>query len=108
MEASADRFIFPYYRAHRCRVGGVSWVAVRFWVRTYRTPYLLERRMELRGAEPALFLDERLVNEGAETLAPMWGHHPAFGPPFLQAGCRVDLPDCQAGSAPGRAPSYAS
>ena len=24
----------------------------------------------------------------------MWGHHPAFGPPFLDESCRIDLPPC--------------
>ena len=26
----------------------------------------------------------------------MWGHHPAFGPPFLDASCRIDVPPCRA------------
>jgi len=24
----------------------------------------------------------------------MWGHHPAFGPPFLSEDCIIDLPTC--------------
>jgi hypothetical protein len=30
----------------------------------------------------------------------MWGHHPAFSAPFLDAGCRIDLPRCNWSAAP--------
>jgi hypothetical protein len=72
----------------------VDEVAVRFSVRTQRTPFLLERTMTLRGDEPVLYLDGRLVNTGAVDMAYSWGHHPGFGPPFVEEGCRIDLPPC--------------
>ena len=37
-------------------------------------------------------LEETLVNEGEEVVPYVWGHHPAFGPPFLAPGCRLELP----------------
>lgn len=67
-------------------------VAVRTWVRLYRSPLMLERTMALRRGVAALFIHERLVNESANDFAIMWGHHPAFGEPFLDENCVVDTP----------------
>lgn len=64
-------------------------VAVRCRVRGLRTPFVLERTMNIRDDRPALFLDERLCNESDEDLDLMWGHHVAFGRPFLDAGARI-------------------
>jgi len=64
-------------------------VAVTFEVDLQGTPLRLRRRMTLRGDLPALVLDERVSNLGAVPLDVMWGHHPAFGAPFLKAGCRI-------------------
>ena len=65
---------------------------VTFDVRPFRTPFYLTRRMTLRSGEAVLTMDETLTNEGGETMDLMWGHHPAFGAPFLSEACRVDLP----------------
>jgi galactose mutarotase-like enzyme len=67
-------------------------VKVTFSVRPFRSPYYLQREMTLKQNEPMLILEESLTNEGRETLQYMWGHHPAFGAPFLNESCRVDLP----------------
>ncbi len=69
-------------------------VAVRFSVRTQRTPFFLQRTVSLTGEEPVLFVDGRLVNEGNVEISYSWGHHPGFGPPFLEGGCRIDMPEC--------------
>jgi len=66
--------------------------AVRFSVRTTRTPFRVERLMRLEAGRPVLVLEERVTNEGAEEMALMWGHHPAFGAPFLSGACVLDLP----------------
>jgi hypothetical protein len=66
-------------------------VELELTVRTYRSPLQLVRRMSLRGAQPALFLAERLENESPGEFAIMWGHHPAFGAPFLDETCSVNL-----------------
>lgn len=70
-------------------------VEVEFSVETLRTPFRLERRMALESGAAVLQLRERLVNLGEEELAFAWGHHPAFGPPFLEAGCSIDMPGCE-------------
>jgi hypothetical protein len=67
-------------------------VVVRLRVRTYRTPLLVEKTLSLRRGSATLTIDERLLNEGREPVEVMWGHHPAFGPPFLDESCVVDLP----------------
>ena len=54
-----------------------------------RTPFLLERTMTIRADRAALFLDERLTNESGDDLDLMWGHHVAFGRPFLDRGARI-------------------
>ncbi len=67
-----------------------SCVSVRLTCRTPRSPYLLTRTMTVRSNRPVLEIDEELVNESSDTLDLMWGHHPAFGPPFLDGSCRLD------------------
>ena len=72
-------------------------VSVTFSVRTVRTPFYLEKTLTLNHHSPVLFIEERLLNEGDEPMDVMWGHHPAFGWPFVDDGCRLFLP--HAGSA---------
>jgi hypothetical protein len=67
-------------------------VSLRTWVRTYRSPLKLERTLSLRRERSALFIHERLVNESPGEFAIMWGHHPAFGEPFLDEHCVVRAP----------------
>ncbi len=67
-------------------------VAVRTWVRTYRSPLLLERTMALEANKAVLFIHEKLVNESAAEFAVMWGHHPTVGTPFLDEHCVVKTP----------------
>ncbi|MCB9153414.1 MAG: DUF4432 family protein [Caldilineae bacterium] len=67
-------------------------VRVTLSVRPFRTPYFLQRSMTLRRGDPSLLIEETLTNEGGEPMQFMWGHHPAFGAPFLDSSCRVDLP----------------
>ncbi|MFB3905668.1 MAG: DUF4432 family protein [Acidobacteriota bacterium] len=69
-------------------------VSVSFSVRTLRTPFHLWKRLTLRADSGALFIDEKVRNESGETLDFMWGHHPAFGAPFLDSSCRIFLPEC--------------
>jgi galactose mutarotase-like enzyme len=61
-------------------------------VRAASLPLLLERRMTLLADRLALYLDERLTNDGPDDVDVMWGHHVAFGRPFLDRGGRIDTP----------------
>lgn len=67
-------------------------VQVKFWVRTYRTPFLLEKTLELGRNSGALSFEEHVTNEGQEPMDFVWGHHPAIGAPFLDESCRITLP----------------
>lgn len=69
-------------------------VELEFSVETRRTPFRLIRRMSLQRGSARMILDEELLNLGEEELPYQWGHHPSFGPPFLEAGCVLELPPC--------------
>jgi Domain of unknown function (DUF4432) len=72
---------------------GEDGVAVRFSVRTQKTPFLLEKLLRLRSGEGGIQFEETLTNESAVHLRAMWGHHIVFGRPFLEEGCRVRMPE---------------
>jgi hypothetical protein len=67
-------------------------VSVTLTVRTRQLPFVLERRMSLTAGSPVLELDESAHNLGRFPLEIMWGHHPAFGAPFLSPDCRLYAP----------------
>ena len=67
-------------------------IAVKFWVRTYRTPFYVEKTIRMQRGNPCLFFEESIINEGRVSMQLMWGQHPAFGPPFLDENCSIDLP----------------
>ncbi len=64
-------------------------ISVLFWARTARMPFLLERKMTLKIDDTALYISEQVTNESEEELDFMWGHHPAFGPIFLDDSCEI-------------------
>ena len=67
-------------------------VAVRLWVRPIRTPFFLEKTLSMEPGKAVLTIEERLVNEGGEPMHLMWGHHIAFGRPFLDEDTVIDAP----------------
>ena len=48
--------------------------------------------MCLRAGEPALTLAECVRNLGDEPAPFTWGHHFVLGAPFLEEGCRLEMP----------------
>ena len=70
-------------------------IEVRFDVRTVRTPFHLVKTVSLRRNEAVLRIREHVTNESGQCVDFTWGHHPAFGWPFIDESCRVDLPDCR-------------
>ena len=58
-------------------------------VRCERTPFLLERTLRFDGR---LVVEERVTNEGDDVAHFTWGHHLVLGPPFLEAGSRLEVP----------------
>lgn len=67
-------------------------ISVRFHVRTVRTPFYIEKLVTLERGKAVLVIEERIVNEGRTRMELMWGQHPAFGPPFIDESCVIDLP----------------
>jgi hypothetical protein len=80
-------------------------ISVTFSVETTRTPFHLDRTMILESGEPMLQIREKLMNVGDEAMEFMWAHHPAFGWPFLEEGCQIDLPPCEVVVLGSEAPS---
>jgi hypothetical protein len=69
-------------------------VSVRLEVRCVRTPFRIQKTLTLRPG-CVLEIAEKVTNESAETMDCTWGHHPAFGAPFLDKSCRVLVPPCR-------------
>lgn len=66
-------------------------IAVKFRVRTVRTPFYLEKIFTLERNSGVLQVAESVLNEGRTTMQFMWGQHPALGAPFLDESCVIDL-----------------
>ena len=58
--------------------------------RLVRSPFELTRTIGVDG--PLLTVSETARNAGGVAIEAAWGHHVAFGPPFLDGSCRLDVP----------------
>ena len=67
-------------------------VSVKFWVRTVRTPFWIEKTISLESGSAVLTVEDSLTNEAEEPAEAEWGQHIALGEPFLTANCILDLP----------------
>jgi hypothetical protein len=65
-------------------------VAVKFWTRPLRMPLLIEKILSIKKGDAKLTITEQLTNEGNTDLDIMWGHHIAFGLPFLKDGASIE------------------
>jgi hypothetical protein len=68
----------------------VDEVILKVWTRPLRMPLLIEKTFTLKEGEPELHISERLINEGKTALDIMWGHHIAFGLPFMEDGVKIE------------------
>jgi hypothetical protein len=59
--------------------------------RLARSPFRIERLLRVEADKPVLTIRQRITNEGDEPMDYMWGHHPAYGEPFLSGDCRIDI-----------------
>jgi galactose mutarotase-like enzyme len=64
-------------------------VAVAFSCQLYRSPFRIEREMRMTEHSAAFTLRERVTNLAGEAMDFMWGHHPAYGAPFVSEHLRV-------------------
>ena len=67
-------------------------VEVQLSLRTIRSPFLLEKTARLEANDATLHLHQKVTNLGAVKQQFMWGHHPAFGIPFLDDSVRLHVP----------------
>lgn len=67
-------------------------VSVEFWSEMVRTPFVYNRELSLNIGESKLSITDTITNRGGVDLPIMWGHHPAFGAPFLDGSCVLDSP----------------
>lgn len=78
---------------------GEAWIAPYDWepegtsaltlrTRLVRSPFELVRRIRLDGHR--LLVSETARNVGGVPIEVAWGHHVAFGAPFLGTSCRLD------------------
>ena len=77
------------YKVRRRTAAAVS---VEFSAELARSPFRLRRTVTVERSLAALLIEERVENRGEEDMHFMWGHHPAFGAPFLNTDCRLQVP----------------
>jgi hypothetical protein len=61
---------------------------IRMHAELVHSPFRIEKTITLDG--PRVAVSETITSRGGHPLDVMWSHHPAFGPPFLCGGCRVE------------------
>jgi galactose mutarotase-like enzyme len=81
---------------YRIAVDDPERIVVVFSVRLVRMPIYVEKTLTLERGSSTLIIDERLTCEAGHPIEVLWGQHPTFGWPFIEAGCRVFLPRCVA------------
>lgn len=64
-------------------------VAVDLTTTLVRSPFHLHRRVQVVAGQ--VTVTERFTNQARTEQEAMWIHHPAFGAPFLDSGCTVDV-----------------
>jgi Domain of unknown function (DUF4432) len=63
---------------------------IRLETRLFRSPFRIQRTLRVEQDMPQLIIHERITNEAGEPMDYMWGHHPAYGAPFLSEHCIID------------------
>lgn len=62
---------------------------LKLWTRPLRLPVFIEKTLTLESGRTTLFIQEKLTNESRTHLDIAWGHHIAFGLPFLRDGAKI-------------------
>jgi len=68
-------------------------VKLKLFVRMRRTPFFVEKIISIKSENSFVDFEENITNESTQEFKFMWGQHPAFGKPFLDENCVIDLPD---------------
>jgi hypothetical protein len=56
------------------------------------TSWRLARTLRLDASSATLLVKETATNTGDDAAHAVWGHHVVVGPPFLEAGCTLEVP----------------
>lgn len=78
------------YRLGSC-MDGIGFVI--FTALLARTPFEVQKTVTLSPSEAELIVKERITNLGEEDIDYVWGHHIAFGAPFLSDRCVLHVPN---------------
>lgn len=70
-------------------------VSLLCYVKTSKTPFLLEKTFTIKSEIPSLFIEEKVTNIGEAPIGFQWGHHPNIGGQFLNEDCIIDVPECE-------------
>lgn len=68
-----------------------SEVTLKCFVKTTKTPFLMEKVFTIKTEIPTLFLEESITNLGNEELEFQWGHHPNFGSNIIDDSCLIEI-----------------
>jgi hypothetical protein len=68
-----------------------SRVAVRLSVDARLIPIRLEKNLKLEKGKPCLVISEKAINKSSVNIPVIWGHHLAYGEPFLEEGSRIGI-----------------
>lgn len=74
---------------------GPDLAVARFTLHCMGTPLRLQRDMMLAADASEIIIKETAQNLSDLSVPFMWGHHPTYGKPFLEAGVKVELPGCK-------------
>lgn len=67
-------------------------VILKFYVRTTKMPFRVEKEMSLRACDATLYIRETAENLSHMELNFQWGFHPNFGPNFIDESCVIYMP----------------
>ncbi|TVY08168.1 DUF4432 family protein [Paenibacillus cremeus] len=66
-------------------------IQVRLTNRLRSLPFRIEKTITMRQGDSRVKIDEAIHNESPVTLEANWGHHLAYGAPFLSETSRIEL-----------------
>jgi hypothetical protein len=68
-----------------------SRVVVSLSVDARLTPIRLEKNLKLEKGKSCLTISEKAINKSSVDIPVIWGHHLAYGEPFLEEGSRIGI-----------------
>lgn len=83
-------------------------ISIMFHTPTYRTPFLLEKTITLEKNNPVVTFNEKITNCGNEEMDFIWGHHPAFGKPFISPDSIIKIKKARMKVALGDSKSFSA